>query len=152
MRIAASTGDIHVENVSASTLDLSVTTGFITVAKTTCREDMKIHVSTGKAVLADITCNNLTSSGSTGNISLKNVIATVKMSITRSTGDIKFDRCDAAEIFAETNTGDVVGSLLTNKVFITHTDTGKVDIPKTSDGGKCEIRTDTGNIIITVPK
>ena len=79
---------------------------------------------------------------------MKNVIATEKFSIKRSTGDVKFDSCDAAEIFVETDTGDVNGSLLTNKVFITKTDTGRINVPNSITGGKCEIITNTGDIKI----
>ena len=72
--------------------------------------------------------------------------------IKRSTGDVKFDGSDAAEIFIKTDTGDVTGSLLTDKVFITQTDTGNIDVPKTVNGGRCEISTDTGDIKISVKK
>lgn len=83
---------------------------------------------------------------------MKNVIATEKFSIERSTGDVTFDGADAAEIFVKTDTGDVKGSLLTDKVFITETDTGRVDVPKTTIGGRCEITTDTGDISIEIKK
>ena len=73
-----------------------------------------------------------------------------KFLIKRSTGDIRFDNSDATEIFVETDTGNVTGSLLTDKVFITQTDTGNVNVPKTVTGGRCEITTDTGNIKIIV--
>lgn len=79
-----------------------------------------------------------------------NVIATEKFSIKRSTGDVTFDGCDATEIFVETDTGNVKGSLLTDKVFIAQTDTGRVDVPKTVNSGKCEICTDTGDIKIDI--
>ncbi len=150
IKIKTSTGDIHVENVSAGELDISVSTGKVTVLGVTCKGDVRVDVSTGKAYLTDIACKSVISSGSTGDISLDNVIAAEKFSIKRSTGDIRFDSSDAAEIFAETDTGDVTGTLLTDKVFITQTDTGGVDVPKTATGGRCEIITNTGNIKITV--
>ena len=50
----------------------------------------------------------------------------------------------------DTDTGDVKGSLLSEKIFIPTTDTGDVDVPKTVTGGRCEITTDTGDIKITV--
>jgi len=81
---------------------------------------------------------------------LKNVNAAEKFSIERSTGDVKFDGCDAAEVFVKTDTGDVTGTLLSEKVFIVETDTGKVDVPKTVNGGRCEITTDTGDINISI--
>ena len=71
-------------------------------------------------------------------------------SIERSTGDVRFTDCDAAEICVKTDTGDVTGSLLSDKVFITNTDTGSVNVPETISGGKCEIITDTGDIKITI--
>lgn len=150
IRIKMSTGSIKMENVSAKGISLSVSTGSIAVTNVTCEGDIKVNVSTGKTNLTNITGKNVISEGSTGDIFLKNVIATEKLSIERSTGDIHLDRCDAAEISIETDTGDVVGSLLTAKVFIAETDTGRVDVPKTTTGGKCEIETDTGNIKITV--
>ena len=50
-----------------------------------------------------------------------------------------------------TDTGDVTGSLLSAKVFVVTTDTGTVQVPKSTAGGRCEISTDTGDIRITVP-
>lgn len=146
MKIQTSTGDISVENVSAGALDLWASTGHITVSDVTCQKDANIRVSTGKTTLTNLSCKNLTSTGTTGNITLKQVIATEKFSIQRGTGDVQFNGCDAAEILVKTDTGDVVGSLLTDKIFIAQTDTGKVDVPKSVTGGKCEVTTDTGNI------
>ncbi|MBQ7935867.1 MAG: DUF4097 family beta strand repeat protein, partial [Clostridia bacterium] len=150
IRIKRTTGSIDTENISAGALDLFVSTGRIMVSNVICEGDTNIKVSTGKTRLSNMKCKNLISSGSTGTISLNNVIAAETFSIKRSTGDVKFDGSDAAEIFVETNTGKVVGNLLTDKVFITHTDTGRVDVPKTVTGGRCEISTDTGDIKVTI--
>lgn len=148
VKIKTSTGNICIENNTVGSLDLSVTTGKATVSGVTCNGGITVGVSTGKAALTDIACKSVTSSGSTGDIYLKNVVAAEKLSIERSTGNVKFDRSDAAEIFVKTNTGNVTGSLLTDKVFITQTDTGDVSVPKTVTGGRCEIKTDTGDIKI----
>lgn len=150
LKIKTSTGDIRVENASAGALDLSVSTGEVIARSITCEGDVKINVSTGKTNLTDIECKNVITSGNTGDISLKNVIAAEKLSIERSTGDVKLDGCDAAELAVKTDTGDIRGTLLTDKVFIAETDTGRVDIPKTAVGGRCEITTNTGDIRITI--
>lgn len=147
--IKTSTGNIRVENVSAGTLDLSVSTGGIAVSDVTCEEDIKIKVSTGKTNLTNIDCKNVVSNGATGAISLKNVIAAEKLSIERSTGDVRFEGSDAPEISVKTDTGDVTGTLLSEKVFITETSTGRINVPKTTSGGKCEITTATGDINIS---
>ncbi|HPE94550.1 MAG TPA: DUF4097 family beta strand repeat-containing protein [Bacillota bacterium] len=150
LKIKTSTGAVRVEGISANTLDISASTGSVTVSDVTCAGDVKINVSTGKTSITDIKCKNIITSGSTGCISLKNVIVSGKLSVERSTGSVKFDGSDAAEIRVQTSTGSVMGSLLTEKVFITQTDTGIVDVPKTITGGKCEITTNTGDIIIKI--
>ncbi|MBQ8215129.1 MAG: DUF4097 family beta strand repeat protein [Clostridia bacterium] len=150
--IKTSTGNIRVENVSASTLDLSVSTGGVAVSNVTCESDVKISVSTGKTNLTNIRCKNVVSTGNTGEISLNNVIAAEKFSIERSTGDVRFEGSDATEISVKTDTGDVTGTLLSEKVFITETSTGSINVPKTTSGGKCEITTSTGDINISIKK
>ncbi len=132
IKIKTSTGDISLENISAGALRLSV--------------------STGKTNLTNVSCKSIISSGDTGDIYLKNVIATDKFDIERDTGDVKFENCDAAEISIETDTGDVKGSLLSDKVFIAQSDTGSINVPKTTSGGRCEITTDTGDIRININK
>ncbi len=152
MRIKLSTGDICVKNVSVGTLDLSVTTGGVTVSSINCESDIRVAVSTGKTKLTDISCKGVLSNGSTGDIILKNVLAAEDFSIERSTGDVIFESSDAAEIYVKTSTGDVTGTLLFEKVFITETNTGSVNVPKTVTGGKCEIKTSTGDIQIDIAK
>lgn len=150
VKIETTTGNIRVENISAGALDLSVTTGKVNVSGVTCRDDITVGVLTGKAYLTDISCKSVISSGTTGSISLSNVIATNKFSVERSTGDVEFNGCDADEIYVKTNTRNVTGSFLSNKVFITDTDTGSVDVPKIVTGGRCEINTHTGDIKIKI--
>lgn len=152
VKIKTSTGDIKIENITASEIDFAVTTGKVTVTDVNCSGEINVKVSTGKAVLSDVKCENLTSSGSTGKLSLKDVIVSEKLSVKRSTGDVKLDRCDAGEVNITTDTGDIRGTLLSDKVFIAKSDTGKVNVPKTVVGGRCELTTDTGNIIIDIVK
>jgi len=150
IKIKTTTGNIRIGKVSAHSIDLSVSTGKITAFDINCEGDVSTKVSTGNAELSDVRCTNITSTGSTGKISLKNVIATEKISIERSTGDVRFERSDAPQIVVVTDTGNVKGSLLTEKVFITETDTGKIRVPNSIEGGRCEITTDTGDIEISI--
>ena len=150
MKLKASTGDILVQNVAAETLALTVTTGSITAADVAVSGDMDVRVSTGDAKLTNVTCADLTSTGNTGDLSLKNVISAGKLDVKRSTGRVTLDACDAQEIAVLTDTGDVTGTLLSDKVFLVQTDTGDVDVPRTTTGGICEITTDTGDIRIRI--
>ena len=92
---------------------------------------MNLSVSTGDITVAFVNCDNFHSTGSTGDITLENVIVTELLSIERSTGKVKFEGCDAGEILIKTTTG-------------------KVKVPKTTNGGKCEISTRTGNIKVAI--
>ncbi len=148
--IAQSTGDVINYASAADSIKIKTSTGKITASDITCEGDVTIKVSTGKTNLTNITCKNFSSSGSTGDTVLKSVIAAEKFSIKRSTGDIQLDDCDAAEISITTDTGDVQGTLFSDKVFIVQTDTGRVDVPHTVSGGKCEITTSTGDIKFAV--
>lgn len=150
IRIKTGTGDIDLTDISADTLDLSVSTGSIRISGADCTGDAHIRVSTGKTFLTDMQCKNLISTGSTGDISLGNVIAGEKLSIERSTGDVAFDGCDAAEISVKTSTGKVSGTLLSEKTFFAESGTGKIDVPEGLSGGRCEVATGTGDIHLEI--
>lgn len=150
VRVTASTGDVRIEGTSAALLTVSVSTGRVSVSDVRCEGDLSVNVSTGEVELTDVRCSSVISTGNTGSITLKDVLAADRFSIERSTGDVTFDGADAAELQIETDTGDVKGSLLTDKVFITRTNTGSIHVPSTTAGGVCRITTDTGDIRITL--
>ncbi len=149
-KIRRSTGDIDIVGIKVGSLNLTTDTGDIEVSSLVCTDNISIRVSTGDVELENVSCNNFTSMGSTGEISLENATAYGTLRIERSTGDIEFEHSDAASIYIVTDTGDVKGSLKTPKVFFTETDTGNVKIPHTTTGGVCDIKTDTGDIRITI--
>ena len=78
------------------------------------------------------------------------MIASGRIDLERSTGEVFFDGCDASEIKVKTSTGDVTGTLLSSKVFITHSSTGRIAVPDSITGGRCEITTSTGAIEIAI--
>ena len=152
MTLNAGTGDIIITDSSTGSLDLSVSTGKIHASSVKCGGDINIKVGTGDVGLTDITCKNLISEGGTGELTMRNVIASECFDVKRSTGDVRFESCDAGEVTIVTDTGDVKGSLLSEKVFIVNTDTGRKDVPESTTGGKCKVTTDTGDIKIIITK
>lgn len=148
--ITLTTGDVCVKGVSAKALNISTSTGDVEVNDVELSGDADVEVTTGRVKLTALAARDVAVETDTGDVTLTGLIASGKLSVDTDTGDVRLDMSDAAEIFIETDTGDVVGSLLTDKIFITKTDTGRVDVPKSVSGGRCEITTDTGNIIITI--
>lgn len=150
LAVSASTGDVNVGGATADSLTLKASTGDITASNISVGGKITANSSTGKQVFTNIACKALESEADTGDTMLNSVIVEGRLSVERSTGDVKLDSSDAAEIFIETDTGDVKGTLLSDKIFITHTDTGDIDVPRTTSGGRCEITTDTGDIKISI--
>ncbi len=148
--VELSTGDIIIDGITADQVTLTTTTGEIAVNSVTAKNNIDIETDTGKVKLLNATCSNFIAESDTGTITLKNVMATGTISIESDTGDVRFKGSDATEISVKTDTGDVTGTLLSEKVFITETSTGRINVPKTTLGGKCEITTATGDINISI--
>ena len=152
LNVKTTTGDITLDNISVGAVDLKASTGRVNVSNITCDGDFHVKMSTGDMEISNVKCENITFSGNTSDIDLQSVIATQKINIDVSTGDVELEACDAGELFIVTDTGDVEATLLSPKVFVTKTDTGKVRVPSSIEGGRCEIVTDTGDIEIRVVK
>lgn len=149
-RIITTTGDITLKSTTVGEAVLSVSTGDISVENVMSMGDITTNVSTGDVRISESQCLNLISDGNTGDLEIYNVIAVENFKLTRSTGDVEFKGCDAANLFIETSTGSVKGSLLSEKIFFAESNTGRINVPKTVNGGRCEIKTDTGNIKVTI--
>ena len=146
--INAGIGDVRIDCMTFNDMEIELSTGDIVIDSVECVNDIKVKISTGDVFLTDVTCSNLNSKGSTGDITLKKVVASEKFNIKVSTGDVKFEDCDALEIKVETSTGSIKGNFLTSKIITAKSNTGDVDVPKNTEGGKCEITTSTGDIKI----
>ncbi|MBQ8388655.1 MAG: DUF4097 family beta strand repeat protein [Clostridia bacterium] len=150
IRVNTATGRIELSNLSLNSLDLSVTTGDISVSGVTCTGKVKIETTTGDIKLTSLNCRELKIDGTTGNSTLKSVIASERILVELTTGDIKLTGCDGDSLSLKTTTGSVTGTLLSEKVFVATATTGSVRVPSTKSGGLCEIRTTTGNIKISI--
>lgn len=146
--VSGSTGDVKCNASVSGTLKIKISTGDVRI-ENIFAGDVKIEVDTGKTVLTDVSCKSLTSDGDTGDINLTNVIASEKIQIERDTGDVKLERIDASEMEIITDTGDVKGTVRSDKHFIAKSDTGRVRVPETG-GNIFRITTDTGDIIISI--
>lgn len=169
LSIKATTGRIMVSGVSPASIKLKASTGSVSLMSARVAGDVSIRTSTGRmhieevecqsleAVsttgdkgISDVKCQNLYVESSTGYVHLTNVIASDRLDIEADTGRVILDGCDAASIKIETDTGDVEGTLLSEKIFYAESDTGRIRVPHTTSGGSCEVRTDTGDITFTI--
>ena len=145
-----STGSANIANMSPTTLFISSTTGSKTLSNITVQGAASVISSTGSVTLNNFKCNSLTMSSSTGSTTLNNTIVDNTLSISVSTGNVTLNDADAGTIFIKTTTGNVKGTLLTSKIIFAETNTGHANVPHLTEGGKCEIKTTTGNIEISI--
>lgn len=150
-KLHATTGDVIASEITTGNLTATCSTGYVTLSSIACAGEIKVQTTTGNKRLTNVNCDTLTLKGSTGDCSLSNVVAAQKLSVENSTGDVRFEDCDAAEVYVKTSTGDVEGYFLTDKTFDAHSNTGKVSVPQSKNGGWCEIRVGTGDILFTAP-
>ena len=109
-----------------------------------------IENNVGEIELAELSCKELFVTLNANDVSLQRVIASEGLYIKNNTGDIEFEECDAPVITMENMTGDIEGTLLTEKQFDAKTTTGRVNVPESSGEGSCKLRTNTGNIQVEI--
>lgn len=150
LNVKTSTGHQTLSSLSAKNLTSNADTGNLTLNGVTVEEKLTITRSTGSINATNVRAKDYESKSSTGNVTLKDVVIDNHIQIETSTGNVKFDDSDAATLNIKTSTGDVKGTLLTKKIFYVKTDTGKVNVPTSTEGGLCEITTDTGDVNISI--
>ena len=154
-KIKQSTGDVTISDMNVASISTEVSTGKTSIKNVVVSGDVQLKASTGKVNVENLTCKNLTINASTGDIKLKDSLMSGKMDLKTGTGDVDIIDSDAAEVSIETDTGDVDATFLTIKNVDYHTDTGKLNIDKELDreaGGKCIVKTDTGNIKLSLKR
>lgn len=150
VNIKLSTGNIKLENINIDNASLVTATGNHYLKNVVATNNVFIESSTGTITLNNVDCKNLTAITDTGRVKLTDVIATGRFEISTETGGVTLEDSDASKMNIETSTGSVKGTILTPKIFMARSDTGKINVPETTTGGICRIRTSTGNISITI--
>ena len=149
---STNTGDIVLDTASANDIHAETDTGLIMMSSVEANYFNGIETNTGEITFENCKAKTVEIISDTGDVTFRLSEAEESINIKTDTGNVIFDRADAGEIYVKTDTGNVKGTLLSDKVFLVETDTGKVNVPKTITGGRCEITTDTGDVNITVEK
>ncbi len=149
-KVESSTGNNVVKGISPKKMDLEADTGNISLENVHVTNALNIKVDTGKVNLLEVTAENLNVKSDTGKVTLTNTVIEKHIEIITSTGDVRLNDSDAETLYIKTSTGDVSGTLLTSKIFTGTSSTGKRDLPPTTEGGLCEIKTSTGDVNIKI--
>ncbi|MBQ9162631.1 MAG: DUF4097 family beta strand repeat protein [Clostridia bacterium] len=133
LEIGTDTGDIRISGIAGQRLEIESDTGAVTVADASTSNGISVETDTG-----DVKLTAATTAG--------------RLSVKTATGNVTLTDCDGGSMLIKTSTGDVSGTLLSPKDFDADSGTGKVKVPQSSGDNKCEIRSSTGNINISIKK
>ena len=111
---------------------------------------LKAESKSGRVTIENASPEQLNAKPSSGRIELTDVIAEKDLFVKNTSGSVNLDGCDAGGISIETTSGAVKGTLLTDKIFMASSSSGRVEIPRSNLGGDCEITTTSGSIRIEI--
>lgn len=123
-------GEIDIEDVYSSSVSLSTTSGDIST------ENFK--------------ADSLLLNSVSGEITVENTIAEKELFAESISGDIELDGSNSPNIKIKTTSGNVSGSLKTNKVFTVKSISGSIKVPKSEGNEECAVTTASGDIDIEI--
>jgi len=150
VKLESDTGEIKLSDVKPETIDISTDTGDIFIKNVEAKETVDIESDTGTVEITDLKCENFSAQTDTGEVILKNVVASKNMNIETDTGDVELDYCDGKEINIKSATGDITGTLQTKKIFYCKSASGDISVPESFEGGKCTVKTSSGDIVLKI--
>ncbi len=147
--LRCTTGDTALTNVSCDNLISRARTGELSLTSVTVSSSLTVERDTGDVQISACKTSAINVKTDTGDIKMTDTACT-GVTLQTETGDVSLRDCDAAKIGIVTDTGDVTATLLSGKEFLCQSETGRVRHPASSEGGRCEIRSNTGDILVTV--
>lgn len=149
LEIVSASGNIDCR-ANANMLDLTAASGNISVSDAALGS-VSIESASGEQRLSEIRCNDLQIKTASGNAVLSDVIAANLLQAETSSGDMRFENCDAGSLSLTTRSGGIRGTLLSPKRFeIADVGSGRISVPHDTDGGLCTLKTDSGDIRIEI--
>lgn len=144
--VETSSGDVKIKKLSADVIDINTVSGEIDVSEVTAAQTVNIESASGDTGLSEANAKNISAQSSSGGIKFDGVKAAGEIRAESRSGDISLDKSDADSLYIKTNSGDVSGSLLSPKIYNAETGSGTVKLPRSEEGGTCDIVTGSGDI------
>ena len=148
--ITTASGDVAASANGIESLSVSTASGDVLYDSQKSSATIQLNTASGDIELKNVSCKNLKIHSVSGEVSLSRTVCSDKLAINTTSGDVDLSACDAEEITVNSVSGDVSGSLLSDKVFSAHSVSGDVRVPQDGNGGKCAIKTTSGDISIRI--
>ena len=143
-------GEVQLSGANPAQLRVSTISGNVAIDSIKAETNIEAETVSGNITFTDMECRNADVESTSGDLRFSRLYASGNIHIESTSGDVRLTECDADSLLIKTISGDVSGSLLTEKIFITHTSSGDIRVPDSTSGGKCEIRTTSGDVRITI--
>ncbi len=148
--VTSGTGDVRIRRSEIDALSVTTGSGDVVLEELTAAGKVCVKTTTGDQRISGVICGELDLDVNTGDVTLTDTVASGHLRAETTTGDVTLTRSDAATLYLKTTSGSVTGSLLSPKVFYADATSGSVDVPRSAEGGICEIKTTSGDIRIIV--
>jgi len=150
LSVNTASGDIRAGGQALREMELNTSSGSISLGDASVGAELSLDSTSGDIELSYVNCGELEADSASGRIELRDVIASRSLDIETTSGDIRLERCDAASLELESTSGYISGTLLSGKDFDVSTNSGDIDLPSGSRGGKCRISTTSGDIRLSI--
>ncbi len=149
INIGTQSGAINAENIKTNNAAIDSHSGKVSLENLIAKGSLSAETQSGNVVLNG-SADSVTVNTYSGRVSFENVVAETSLSAETQSGNVVFNGCDAGEITVNTYSGGVSGTLLSDKIFVTRTYSGSINVPISSGTEICTISTQSGNINISV--
>lgn len=150
LKIEVADGDVNIpENFTFTEATVNNLSGDVQFAASV-ENRVCVNTVSGDARLEGVTTKELEVKSTSGTLRLTDVMASGEIQLKTVSGDVNLKQSDAESLAIKTISGDVSASLLTDKTVIPHTISGDIEVPKSNNGGRCEIDTTSGDILVRI--
>lgn len=148
--LSSTSGDIKCNAAVNGSVSVATVSGDIEISCGDC-ENMNVASTSGDITVTDAALSGeFRAKAISGNVTLQFVTASDSINIETVSGNVRLGVVDAETLDIVTTSGNVTGTIKTGKTFTTDTVSGRIDVPVSASGGKCKIKTTSGNIKIGI--
>lgn len=149
--VQSTSGNITLTNSKVRALQANCTSGNIDLTSVTAEKNISVVCTSGNVKAEGVTGGTIAGKSQSGKIHFANVTVKGDMVLETTSGDIWLEESDASHLQIQSTSGNVNGTLLSEKIFIPRTTSGTIDVPDSApSAGICEITTTSGDIRLSV--
>lgn len=149
--VDVTSGDVQFLATTLNGARIETTSGDITV-KNVKGGAMELHTASGDVAMEDCTPDSLTVNVTSGDVEGYRVKVAGALHVEGTSTDVELRYCDAASAYIKSTSGDVTVCFTSHKAYDIETTSGEKEclVPWDPMGGKCEIRTTSGDVYFNV--